>query len=140
MSGSGNFYDQVYDSTAYSIEQAILAEDVNFSTIKNVEGKFFIKILTPMVSSDKVSIQNKAGIKSINYITLTIPAYMLFQFIEVQFKTIRDYDGNSHKIIERTKDSYKIPKGTIFMVEFLGGQCDADKAYIVGISPFKYVS
>lgn len=133
---SNNFYDKVYDSNAYSVELATLAEDVTFSEIKNIETKFFIKMLTPMVASDNVSVKNKAGTTSSNYITLTIPKYLLYNFIDVSFKSIKDKNGETHKVLETEETTYKIPKGTVFLVEFLGGEAEADKIYIVGISPY----
>ena len=133
---SNNYYDKIMDSTAYSIEQ------VKFSSIKNVEGKFFIKLLTPTASSSKAETKSKAGIKSANYITLTIPAYMLYQFIETEIKTVQDTTGKNCKalVLKSTQSvPFKIPKGTIFFVEFLGGEAEADKTYIVGVSPYKFV-
>ena len=131
-----NYYDNVYDSSAYSVEQAILAEDVRFTSVKNINGKFFIKILTPMVNSNKAAVQSRAGLKSSNYITLSIPSYLLFQFMNIGFTTI-----DEKKVLKYSMPDggFVIPKGTIFFIEFLGGQAEADKAYIIGISPFKYV-
>lgn len=159
-----NYYDDIFDSKAYSIEQATLAEDLKFSELKPVEGKFYLKVLTPMVNSKEVSVRSKANITSANYITLPIPTYLLFQFMNIEVKTIKiptkmdpEY-GNPTKfeeynvlccasgtVAENTKSTantqgiYTIPKGTIFLVEFLGGHADTDKIFIVGISPFKFI-
>jgi len=170
-----NYYDKIYESTAYSIEQATLAEDLKFSELKPLDGKFYLKVLTPLVKSNEVSVQQKARLTSTNYITLTIPTYLLFQFMNVEAKTIKiptrintetgypskyqSYDvlccakgtestettttkkTNTKKNTKTasTTGAYTIPKGTIFFVEFLGGQAEADKAFIIGISPFKFV-
>jgi hypothetical protein len=145
------YYDKIYDSTAYSIEQATLAEDLKFSELKPLDGKFYLKVLTPLVSSNEVSVKQKSRLTSANYITLTIPTYLLFQFMNVETKTIKiptkidtetgyptKYE-NYNVICTKTSSNYVIPKGTIFFVEFLGGQAEADKAFIIGISPFKFV-
>lgn len=139
MSESGSFYDKNYVT---SIEQAVLAEDVKFSTVANIEGKFFIKVLTPMVDSTKLTTRTKAGITSSNYITLTIPAYMLLQFMNLEVTTIK-VGTTSKNVLSWEKptksNQFIIPKGTIFFVEFLGGLVDADKCYIVGISQFSLI-
>jgi len=170
-----NYYDKIYDSTAYSIEQATLAEDLKFSELKPLDGKFYLKVLTPLVKSNEVSVQQKARLTSTNYITLTIPTYLLFQFMNVSVKTIKiptkfntetgyptayqsyhvlccpvgteSTTTATKKTTTKKKNqkatkptgAYTIPKGTIFFVEFLGGQAEADKAFIIGISPFKFV-
>ena len=146
-----NYYDKIYDSTAYSIEQATLAEDLKFSELKPLDGKFYLKVLTPLVSSNEVSVKQKSRLTSANYITLTIPTYLLIQFMNVETKTIKiptkidtetgyptKYENHS-VLCTKTSANYVIPKGTIFFVEFLGGQAEADKAFIIGISPFKFV-
>lgn len=136
MSESGSFYEKNYVT---SIEQAVLAEDVKFSSIQNIEGKFFIKVLTPMVDSSKLTTRSKAGITSSNYITLTIPAYMLLHFMNLQVSTIKIEDSTKNVLSWEKPDKsnqFVIPKGTIFFVEFLGGLDDADKCYIVGISQY----
>lgn len=169
-----NFYEKVYDNEASSIEQAILAEEVRFSGITTaVPGKFYIRILTPTVASSEVSVKNKAGLTSSNYITLSIPPYMLLQFMNITVTRIKiptkmnpdtgvptkyEYfnvltttsastDTTSSKTKKTTSKktttedtssgSYVIPKGTVFFVEFLGGQAEADKANIIGISTYK---
>ena len=176
MSTSGNYYDKVYESEAFGIEQAILAEDVTFTTVKDIEGKFFIKVLTPMLESQNATTKNSNGIISSNYITLTIPSYILYKFMNITPTTInidvptlisletgkpikyKNYkysvlsysysntaSSNSSSVIKsstKTKpatNSFVIPKGTVFFAEFLAGQADADKTYIIGVSPFRYV-
>ena len=138
MSESGSFYEKNYIT---SIEQAILAEDVKFSSVQNIEGKFFIKVLTPMVDSTKLTTRSKAGTSS-NYITLTIPAYMLLHFMNIQVSTIKIEDSKTNVLSwekPNKSNQFVIPKGTIFFVEFLGGLVDADKTYIVGISQFSLI-
>lgn len=139
MSETGSFYDKSYVT---SIEQAVLAEDVKFSSVQNIEGKFFIKVLTPMVDSTKLTTRSKAGITSSNYITLTIPAYMLLHFMNLQVSTVKDGDSTKNVLSwnkPNKSNQFVIPKGTIFFVEFLGGLVDADKTYIVGISQFSLI-
>ena len=80
-------------------ERATLAEDIilpeSINDYKNISAKFYIKILTPIVDKSKVSSVSKPApniskfnnnnlkpseYQQVNYITLTIPKYMLFQF------------------------------------------------------------
>ena len=132
------FYSNGYVT---SIEQAILAEDLYFNSVQNVEGKFFIKVLTPMVDSSKLESRNKGGITSANYITLTIPAYLLLHFMNIEPITVTEGKQTKHVLGYNYSNNsqFKIPQGTIFFVEFLGGLVDADKGYIVGISQFSLV-
>ena len=168
-----NYYDKLYDSEAYSIEQAILAEDTKFSAFQDLDAKFFVKILTPMIDSKELTTRVAKGITSANYITLTIPSYLLIPFMNISLTTIKvptqmntetglpikykNYNvltygkGAADEDTTKTKKSAKkttksttgtsfvIPKGTIFFIEFLGGQPDADKAFVIGLSPFKFI-
>ena len=80
-------------------ERAILAEDIilpeSINDYKNISAKFYIKILTPIVDKSKISSISKPApavnkfnnnnlkpseYEQVNYISLTIPRYMLFQF------------------------------------------------------------
>ena len=105
-----NFYEKKQIIT----ERVQLAEDIslpsNKDEYKNTDGKFFINIFTPLldksiIKSEQRSAPNNTGGKSnikgssytqTNYITLTIPRYMLYQFDNV------------------------IPKGTEFIITCIG--------------------
>lgn len=102
------------------------------SKLQNLTGKFYVPILTPSVdygdANDKDNISpNKAGFKSnirskayttSNFIELTIPKYLLYQFI-----------GNS-----KDGQNYLIPKGTVFLIASIGGLSKLEKIKIIGIS------
>jgi hypothetical protein len=105
-----------------------------------------------LVKSNEISVKQKSKLTSANYITLTIPTYLLFQFMNVEVETIKiptkidtetgyptKYENHNVLCTTKTSNAYVIPKGTIFFVEFLGGQAEVDKAFIIGISPFKFV-
>lgn len=179
---SGNYYDSIYEGQAYSVEQAILAEDLSFTKIENIDGKFFVKVLTPIVASNDINTKSKAGLTSTNYITINIPAYILLQFANISTQIIKvplkmdpetglptkyknynvltySFNGSSDSdddsatttkkstVKKSTKkttttttssSAFTIPKGTIFFISFLSGQTKADKAFIIGVSPYKY--
>ena len=75
---TANYYEQDFQT---SIEKAILAEDLYFTTIDNIQGKFYLPVMMPTSDIDKPVIKSNAPQKTSNYITLNIPGYMLFQFM-----------------------------------------------------------
>lgn len=124
------------------IEKAILAEEVKFSTIDNVQGKFFLPIMTPTndITSNAKTSTNGARNTS-NYITLNIPGYMLFQFMiptisglitEKTGEVVKGKNGSKLTLLFNSQE-FKIPKGTVFLVEFLGGDFTINKTCIVGL-------
>lgn len=135
-----NYYEQ---ETIGTIEKAELAEDVVAEGFTEVKGKFFIKVMTPSVDTSEPSKSVENGIESSNYVELLIPPYMLLAFANVQFDTIDhtpndgEYDhkaasGNGVFLTAGSKE-IRIPKGTVFLAEFLGGNLEIGAACIVGI-------
>ena len=144
-----NYYDERHIK---SIERVTLAETINLPKISNypltlenlkkgeyllatneykdIEAKFYIKILSPLINIDNVSDKQKNQIStfrhsgstlntdsynSSNFITLTIPKYILLNFVDV------------------------IPKGTEFIMACVGGlastggSMEIEKMRIIGI-------
>jgi hypothetical protein len=134
MSKNNNPYEQSIFST---IERAILAEDVKFTKIKNLIGKFYIKVMTPTVDTTNVTLRSAKNITNKNYITLVIPAYMLLPFMKPTIETItymKSEKASAKKTIMSFKTTtFTIPKGTKFLVEALGGEVEADKFHIIGL-------
>jgi len=138
-----SFYEQ--DSFP-TIEQAILAEDIEFSEIENIEAKFYIRVMTPTVETSEPTKRSQGGVTKSNYVQLVIPGFMLLQYIHLKKEEcFVEIDGEKYYvegesgnklIFTAEKESHTIPKGTIFFIEFLGGDMEVEKAYIVGMSPF----
>lgn len=124
-----NYYDEQQFNT---VEKVTLAEDIilpnvdqsPFTVYKDIEAKFFINIMTPLLSKTelnnkvKSSPSNKgnkgedlriSSYQSSNYIILTIPKYIVLNFTDI------------------------IPKGTEFLVASIGGDIDINKMRIIGI-------
>ena len=114
------------------IEKAVLANDVIVSDINNTTGNFYIRVLTPSLDISTSYNNRRSGNapSTSNYITLKIPSYMVMHFMKPQLQYIDD---------ERTirtlvfPSSGKIPAGTEFYVEFLGGDPLIEKISLVGI-------
>ena len=106
-----NFYEEKIIVT----ERVKLAEDIilpeSIDDYKNIKAKFHIFIYTPLLDQSNIKSQTKSApslskfnnnnlkpssYDEVNYITLTIPRYILFQFKE------------------------KIPKGTEFIITNIG--------------------
>lgn len=145
MSETTSFYEQ--DSFP-TIEQAILAEDITFSEIENIEAKFYIRVMTPTLETFEPSKRSQGGLTKSNYVNLVIPGFMLLQYIDlkeekcfVKIEGVKYYiegeETGNKLIFTATKEEHTIPKGTIFFIEFLGGDMEVEKAYIVGMSPLK---
>lgn len=126
-----NYYNSEYYPC---IEKATLAQDVVFTNISPVKGKFFIKVLTPQVNTNsstenKPRSSNKDTVND-NYVELTIPTYMLFSFMNMSVK----YDMATKTNVITTGGKFTIPKGTTFYVEFLGGDPLISKIIIIGLA------
>lgn len=106
----------------------------------NVQGKFSVSILMPTTTevTDAVDKDTRSpkqtGFKgakvvtssyqSSNYLTLTIPKYILYQFIGSTKLTIDN----------KTKSAYcTIPKGTEFIAVVPGAKQDSTKMRIIGL-------
>lgn len=113
-----------------------------YNEIKNIDAKFYVPVLmagmTNSSSKQEISTDNRApkttGFKgnirslpfnSTNYTTLTIPKYIIFQFL----------DHKTEKIGE--KDPF-IPKGTEFLVACVGGAMDVETMRIIGLYTLNY--
>lgn len=133
-----NYYEQDFQT---SIEKAILAEDLYFTTIDNIQGKFYLPVMMPTSDIDKPVIKSNAPQKTSNYITLNIPGYMLFQFMIGSITSLQ-VDGTTSSVSGKNgskmalmfgTNKFKIPKGTVFLVGFLGGEFTIEKTCIVGL-------
>lgn len=144
-----NFYQSSFYS---SIERAILAEAVKFTEIKNTTGKFYLKVMAPTEDTSAPRDRNNGAYSQSNYVTLTIPAHLLFGFTESKFMEVKeikhdpelacdDAEEQQHKsddneyILSAESESFTIPKDTVFVVGFLGGSFDIDDAIIIGVKP-----
>ena len=135
---TANYYEQDFQT---SIEKAILAEDLYFTTIDNIQGKFYLPVMMPTSDIDKPVIKSNAPQKTSNYITLNIPGYMLFQFMIGSITSLQ-VDGTTSSVSGKNgskmalmfgNNKFKIPKGTVFLVGFLGGEFTIEKTCIVGL-------
>lgn len=135
---TANYYEQDFQT---SIEKAILAEDLYFTTIDNIQGKFYLPVMMPTSDIDKPVIKSNAPQKTSNYITLNIPGYMLFQFMIGSITSLQ-VDGTTSSVSGKNgskmalmfgTNKFKIPKGTVFLVGFLGGEFTIEKTCIVGL-------
>lgn len=125
-STSNNYYEnKVHDAT----ERVVLAQDIKIVTYKDLKGKFYFPVLTPLLSKTKPyrrkkvapstkyqkskKLKPKAYYES-NYVVLTIPKSLVLLFTK------------------------KIPKGTEFTASFVGGEQEIMKLKITSV--FKYVS
>ena len=118
---TANYYEQDFQT---SIEKAILAEDLYFTTIDNIQGKFYLPVMMPTSDIDKPVIKSNAPQKTSNYITLNIPGYMLFQFmigsitsLQVDKTNLSVSGKNGSKMtLMFGATEFKIPKGRVFLV------------------------
>ncbi len=131
---SDNFYEQ---KTFTSIELIELAEDVSFSSIHDINAKFYMKLMTPNIDTSKI-IENKNGkYQESNYIILPIPGYMLLSFMKPSLGKVVTTDEtqaqNDKYVFVFDSNTYTIPKGTKFLAELIGGELKISKICIVGI-------
>lgn len=112
-----------------------------YNELKNVDAKFYIPVLMTTFANDgtEVNVNTKAPSKtgfkgniqalpysSSNCVELTIPKYILLQFIDQK----EDSSGN---IIDPI-----IPKGTEFLVACVGGHMDLEHMRIIGVYTLTY--
>ena len=135
-------YDpRYYDDNYYESE---MNKEFKFAynEFKNIDAKFYVPVLMAGLKSadnmKEVSTKNRAPrttgfigninsqpYTSSNCITLTIPKYLLFQFLDQKNE------------IEGSKDPF-IPKGTEFLITSVGGMMDLDLIRIIGIYTLTY--
>ena len=136
-----------YGGDLYSVERATLAEDLIFKEITDIKAKFFVEIMTPgnELGSTEVKVINRSGYKKSNYITLDIPASILFNCVSPTIRTLyvdeSGYINTNHgrpirifsmDFKNAKSTSYKIPKGTEFLIEFITGSTSAEDCRIIG--------
>ena len=135
---TANYYEQDFQT---SIEKAILAEDLYFNTIDNIQGKFYLPVMMPTSNIDKPVIKSNAPQKTSNYIKLNIPGYILLQFmigsitslqVDKTNLSVSGRNGSKITLMFRATE-FKRPKGTVFLVGFLGGEFTIEKTCIVGL-------
>lgn len=143
-STSSSYYESDYQT---SIERVVLAEDVKFTTVDNVQGKFYIPVMTPGTDTTaNAKIQSNGARTTANYVTLNIPGYMLFQFMSPTLTTLKTKNTKEQVVCSNgsksvlsfifdpdSKSSFTIPKGTVFLVSFLGGEFTIERTCIVGL-------
>ena len=95
MSVSNPYEQHIYNT----MERIILAEDVKFSEVKDIEGKFYVKVMTPTVDTTDLSTRNVKGYSSKNYITLKIPAYLLWSFMFPKVSKVSLGKGDGSQIL-----------------------------------------
>lgn len=139
-----------------TIEKAVLAETLKFSTLEAVEGKFFIPVTTPSIDTEELTTKKNAKYTESNYVELVIPPHLLLMFMKPQIVPVADFvdklkhtpekceedckeldhkiTGNKIKyVLGFESNSFSIPKGTEFLIEFLGGHMEIDHIAIIGI-------
>lgn len=131
MSSSNNYANYYESDYQTSIEKAILAEDVVFSTIDNVQGKFYLPVMMPNSDTSKPTVKSNAARTTSNYITLNIPAYLLLPYMMTNITEYRTKPKTY--MFTMYSNSFTIPKGTVFLVSYLGGEFTIEKTCIVGI-------
>ncbi len=134
----GSYYEQDFQS---SLERAVLAEDVTFSSIENVQGKFYLPVMTPTADTSAPKMNTNGSRKTSNYVLLNIPGYILIQFmigtvstltIEKTNMNVKAENGNP-QALTFGKTPFTIPKGTVFIAGFLGGEFTIEKTCIIGL-------
>lgn len=138
-----NFYE---DLSSIGMQQAILAEEVvliggnsDIDYLKGVDGKFFIPILMPEGSTDKIQTQSFNGVEQSNYLVLTIPPHLLLPFLNISLKrsSSEDDEGSSNTIVPTitipSSGKLSIPAGTKFLIQFIDNDISSNKIMIVGI-------
>ena len=97
--------------------------------------------MMPTSDIDNPVTKSNAPLKTSNYITLNIPGYMLFQFMIGSITSLQ-VDGTTSSVSGKNgskmalmfgTNKFKIPKGTVFLVGFLGGEFTIEKTCIVGL-------
>lgn len=132
-----NFYEQ---KTFPCIEKVELAEDVTFSSIHDINAKFYMKLMTPNIDTTKIIEKTSGEYQQTNYIILPIPGYLLLSFMKPSLGRVvtneeddKNESENDKYVFVFSSNKFTIPKGTEFLVEFVGGDLKMTKICIVGI-------
>ena len=114
-------WEEIHDNNVYYPRTVELYEDM--------EGKFSVPIITPLGDNTGEPVDDIAGAASArnimnegalqvstyqesNYVTLNIPKYILLNFLEI------------------------VPKGTRFIVAFIGGSTNIGDIRVIGVSEY----
>ena len=131
----------VYDDNFYDYEMDKEFK-LAYNEMKNIEANFCIPILTPTLGksdnqNERKTAPSKTGFKGdhiesksytySNSVKLTIPKYILFQFLDNKTE------------IEKVKDPF-IPKGTEFIICAIGGIGRMENIRIIGLFTLEYDS
>lgn len=136
---SNNFYEK---KEINSIETVVLAEDLKFSSIAPIKGKFYLNVMEPTVdksatskrlkpqpsSSGHIGNLNMRNYTNTNYIELEIPSFILQAYIKA-----KPVQVNGMWVMGLPGSSFTIPKDTQMLVEYLGGETKTSKIKIIGI-------
>ncbi len=130
--------DTYYDN--YTSDMMDMEYKLAYNEIKNIDAKFFIPVLMPTINNNgtEIKINNRAprttgfvnsinslSYESTNYVILTIPKYIVFQFLDLKNET------------KGVKDPI-IPKGTEFLVASVGADICLDQFRIIGLYTLTY--
>ena len=130
--------DIYYDN--YKEDELDIEYKLAYNEIKNIDAKFFIPVLMPTINNTgtEIKVNNRAprttgfvnSINSLSYessncVTLTIPKYIIFQFLDLKNET------------KGVKDPI-IPKGTEFLVASVGADICLDQFRIIGLYTLTY--
>ena len=111
-----------------------------YNELKNIKAKFYIPVLMTTVAKSDTEVKTanraplttgfKGKIRSLPYdssncATLTIPKYIILQFLDLKTET------------EGLKDPY-IPKGTEFLIACVGGHMELENMRIIGLYTLTY--
>lgn len=126
-----NIYPEAWENKEYKLA---------YNEIKNVDAKFYIPILMTLMNNNgtEVKTANRApkttgfvgnikanSFNSSNCVTLTIPKYIVLQFLDHKNEKI----GVSDPII---------PKGTEFLIACVRGNMDIEQMRIIGLYTLTY--
>lgn len=116
---------------------------LTMNMLKDITAKFYIPIIMPSISNTEAkdntntspkstgfkgtSTKSASGYTSSTYINLTIPKYLLYQFLG------SSTSNNSKKTTITTNSYITIPKGTEFLIACPGGEFKSDRMRIIGI-------
>ena len=144
-----NYYEQAGDNIQ-TMEKAVLAENLTFYTLEAVMGKFFIPSTTPGIETENATNKKTRKYTQSNYIELAIPPHILLMFMKPKIIPVKDIKHNpnvccdecdemrhtitgANYILGFNSDKFTIPKGTEFLIEFLGGHMEIDHIAILGV-------
>lgn len=139
------------DNDIKTLEKAILAENVTFTGLEPIKAKFFVPSTTPGVETVDAKTKNAGKYSQSNYIDLVISPQILLMFMNPKFVPIESIKHNPSKcnaegcttlnhtssnckyILGFTANKFIIPKGTEFLIGYLGGLVEIDKIAIIGV-------